>query len=243
MTEAAPAISFSRFAPHQAMLGAVGMLLDGVEVRIDEGADYRPGEGEILCKSPGVMVGYYKQDEQTADVIRHIDGERWLATGDVGTLIQNAAGMTFLKITDRKKELLKTSGGKYIAPTPIESLLKEHHLVEQAMVVGENLKFVSALIVPASDGLKAWCESNHLSWDGLEAALREPKVKEQYQKLVDRINPNFSHIEQVKKFALLPQPWEPVKSDGSDAELTPTLKLKRRVIMKKFQSEIDDMYN
>jgi long-chain acyl-CoA synthetase len=148
----------------------------------------------------------------------------------------------FLKITDRKKELLKTSGGKYVAPTPIESAFKEHYLVEQAMVVGENLKFVSALLVPSAEGLRNWCEKHNIPWNGMAEAIMNPSVINRFQMLVDRINPNFGHAEQVKKFTLLPDVWEPVKADGSDGELTPTLKLKRRVIMRKFEKEIEEMY-
>ena len=242
LTEIAPGIAFSRFEPGGAMLGAVGPMLEGVTVRIDQSEGDRPGEGEILAHSPGVMEGYYKQPDKTAEMIRYIDGKRWLATGDVGTLVDGPGGQKFLKITDRKKELLKTSGGKYVAPTPIESRFKEHHLVEQVMVVGENLKFVSALIVPAQEGLQDWCAKHDISWTSLPDMIRHPKVVERYQMLVDRVNPYFGQSEQIKKFALLPTTWEPLKADGSEAELTPTLKLKRRVILQKFSKEILDMY-
>ena len=242
LTEASPALSFNGFQPGGAMLGTVGPALDGVTLRIEAGPDFRPGEGEILAQSPGVMKGYYKQPQQTAEMIRQVDGEPWLATGDVGMLVDGPGGKKYLKITDRKKELLKTSGGKYVAPTPIESMLKEHRLVEQAMVVGENLKFVSALIVPSADGLKAWCEKHGIPWTTLEEMIRHPKVLERYWKLIERINPNFSHPEQIKKFTLLSGVWEPAKSDGSEGELTPTLKLKRRVILAKFAAEIEAMY-
>ncbi len=242
MTEVAPALSFNRLEPGTARLGTVGLLLDGVEVRLEHSPDFRPDEGEILAKTPGLMVGYYQQPEKTAEMIRQIDGEPWIATGDVGTWELGEDGRKFLKITDRKKELLKTSGGKYVAPTPIESALKEHYLVEQAMVVGENLKFVSALIVPAEEGLKDWCHRHGLAWTSLTDAIRLPEVVKRYQMLIDRINPHLSHAEQIKKFALLNAVWEPVKADGSDGELTPTLKLKRRVILQKHQREIDAMY-
>jgi len=241
LTEAAPALTFNGFNT-PAWLGSVGTILDGVTLHIEADPVYRPGEGEILAKGPGIMDGYYKQPEKTAEVIRDIDGERWFATGDIGMLVPGPDGAIFLKITDRKKELLKTSGGKYVAPTPIESIFKEHYLVEQAMVVGENLKFVSALLVPSADGLRNWCEKNSIPWSGVADAIKNPKVLHRYQMLVDRVNPHFGHAEQVKKFALLPDVWEPVKADGSDGELTPTLKLKRRVIMKKFEKEITDMY-
>ena len=244
LTEAAPAFSFSRFEPGGARLGTVGRLFEGVAVLIESGSENREGEGEIVATSPGVMLGYYKQPEKTAEVVREKDGKRWLLTGDIGMVIDASdGGDPFLKITDRKKELLKTSSGKYVAPAPIEAAFKEHFLVEQAMVVGENLKFVSALIIPSADGLREWCGRHSIAWTGLNEALSNPKVLERYQMLVDRINPNFAKFEQIKKFALLPESWEAIKKDGTDAELTPTLKLKRRVIMEKFKSVIDKMYN
>ena len=242
LTEAAPAISFNRFEPGGAMLGTVGPAVGGVEIRIEPGGDYRPGEGEVLAKSPGVMLGYYLKPDATAEMLRDIDGETWLATGDVGTLVPGPGGLQFLKITDRKKELLKTSLGKYVAPAPIEAQLREDELVEQAMVVGENLKFVSALIVPSVDALQSWCARHHIQWTDLAEVLRHPEVVARYQRLVDRLNPQFSYSEQIKKFALLPVTWEPVKPDGSDAELTPTMKLKRRVIMQKYHRDIEAMY-
>ena len=241
MTEAAPALSFSRLEPGGSMLGTVGLLLDGVEVQLEPSPDYRPGEGEILTKGPGVMAGYFKQPEKTAEVIREVNGERWLATGDIGTFVESG-GKKYLKITDRKKELLKTSHGKYIAPAPIESALKEHNLVEQAMVVGDDFKFVSALIVPAEEGLRDWCRRHNIAWTSLAEVLRLPEVQHRYEMLIERINPQFSKFEQVQKLTLLPGLWEPIKADGSDAELTPTLKLKRRVIMEKFRPEIEAMY-
>lgn len=243
LTEAAPALTFNGFKKeHPCWLGTVGPALDGVTIRLEPSPDFRPGEGEILAKSPGIMLGYYKQPDKTAEMIREIDGERWLATGDVGMFVEGPGGHQFLKITDRKKELLKTSGGKYVAPTPIESVLKEHFLVEQAMIVGENLKFVSALIVPSAEGLKNWCARHQVPFQNVAEAIRDPRVVHRYQMLVDRVNPFFSHIEQIKKFTLLPEVWEPVKPDGSEAELTPTLKLKRRVILRKFEKEIAAMY-
>lgn len=242
LSEASPALTFNEFDDVHTMLGTVGPVLEGVELRIEPSSEYRPGEGEIIATSPGIMEGYYKQPEKTAEMIRTINGERWLVTGDVGMLVDGPGGRKFLKITDRKKELIKTSGGKYVAPTPIESVFKEHRLVEQAMVVGENLKFVSVLLVPSETGLKEWCEKHDIPWTNLLDMIQNPKVLERYQMLVDRVNPFFSHPEQVKKFTLLSEQWEPVKADGSDAELTPTLKLKRRVIMKKFEKEIEQMY-
>ena len=179
---------------------------------------------------------------KTAEVFKEINGERWFMTGDIGKKIKGAGGNEFLKITDRKKELLKTSGGKYVAPAPIENKFKEDFLIEQMMVVGEKQKFVSALIVPAPEALQNWCENNGVEWTSMEDAIKNPNVLAQYQKCIDGFNPNFSHIEQIKKFALLNTTWDAVKEDGSKAELTPTMKLKRRVILEKYQGAIDDIY-
>jgi len=242
LSEVAPGLSINGFGLGEAMLGTVGSAIHGVELHIEEGPDFRPGEGEILAKSPGLMLGYYKKPEQTAEMIRVIKGERWLATGDVGMFVEGPNGKKFLKITDRKKELLKTSGGKYVAPTPIESMLKEHHLVEQAMVVGENMKFVSALIVPSLEGLQDWCKKHDVPWTTLPEMIQNPKVLHRYEMLLERVNPHFSHVDQLKKFALVSAPWEAVKTDGSEAELTPTLKMKRRVILQKCSRQIEEMY-
>ncbi len=243
LSEVSPGLSVNGFGPAEAMLGTVGTAIEGVELRIEEGADFRPGEGEILAKTPGLMLGYYKQPEQTDSIIRIIDGERWLATGDVGMFVEGTGGRKFLKITDRKKELLKTSGGKYVAPTPIESILKEHHLVEQAMVVGENMKFVSVLIVPSLEGLRDWCKKHGVEWTTLAQMIKNPKVLHRYEMLLERVNPNFSHVDQLKKFALVAETWEAIKTDGSEAELTPTLKMKRRVILQKYSRQIAEMYD
>jgi long-chain acyl-CoA synthetase len=242
MTESAPGLTFSRLDPHMAMLGAVGPALENVEIKILPTEGFKDDEGEILAKGDGIMVGYYKQPEKTAEMIRYIDGERWLATGDIGKLIEGKNGVKFLKITDRKKELLKTSLGKYVAPAPIESKLKEHRLVEQAMIVGNDVKFVSALIIPSTDGLKEWCLKHQVPWTTMHDLVQHPKVQNRYQMLLDRINPDFGHSEQVKKFALLATTWDAVKQDGTEAELTPTMKLKRRVISTKFNKEIEKMY-
>ncbi len=242
LSEAAPALSFNGFAPGDAMLGTVGKVLDGVEIRLEPDADFRPGEGEILARSPGNMLGYFKQPEKTAEMLREIDGQIWLVTGDVGRFVAGPSGGQFLKITDRKKELLKTSLGKYVAPAPIESRLKEDPLIEQAMVVGDGLKFVSALLVPAEEPLRTRCLRAGLGWSSLREMVGRAEVLAFFQKILDDVNPEFAHHEQVKKFALLPDAWEASKTDGSDAELTPTLKLKRRVILGKFKGEIEGMY-
>jgi long-chain acyl-CoA synthetase len=217
------------------MFGTVGMPWPGVELYIDASDNaYGPGEGEILAKGPNIMMGYYKKPEQTAEVI---DRDGWFHTGDVGKWVENAHGVRFLKITDRKKELLKTSGGKYIAPSPIESRLKEAFLIEQAMVVGDGQKFTSALIVPSFDQLESWCRENQVTFESREQVIREARVLAAFQAIVDDLNPSLGHIEQIKKFALVPNTW-----DVSSGELTPTMKLKRRVILDRHQQEVAEIY-
>ncbi len=235
LTETSPAISINLFEPHQAMLGSVGPILPSVTVKITEDGNYGPGEGEIMVQGPTVMVGYYNKPEDTAEVMT-ADG--WFLTGDIGKFVENNKGVKFLKITDRKKELLKTSGGKYVAPTPIESTLKEDLLVEQAMVVGDNMKFVSVIIQPTFDSLKNWCKENGIEYGSdVNAVLSNTKVKAHYQQVIDAANPQFGKVEQVKKFVLVSDVW-----GVPTGELTPTMKLKRRVILSKYQKEIDAMY-
>ncbi len=247
LTETSPALTINHFNAEGALLGTVGQAIEGVTLKIDPSdGDYKEGEGEILAKGPNIMKGYYKNPEATAAVM---DADGWFHTGDVGRIVK-AKGREFLKITDRKKELLKTSGGKYVAPAPIENKFKEDFLVEQMMVVGEKQKFVSALIVPAAEALKDWCEENGVSCEITPApyndtlfciskdTLTNPKVLAHYQTVIDGFNPGFSHIEQIKKFTLLCDPW-----DVASGELTPTMKLKRRVIRDKYKDVIAEIYN
>ena len=243
LTETSPTLTVNSLTNNDFLFGTVGPVIKGVELLIDgsEG-DYREGEGEILAYGPNVMQGYYKNPEANAAVFKEMNGKRWFRTGDIGKFVPGPGGRDFLKITDRKKELLKTSGGKYVAPAPIENRMKEDFLIEQMMVVGDKKKFVSALIVPAEEALKNWCEECGEEWKGLEETTKNPKVVEAYQKVIDKFNPEFSHIEQVKKFKLIPCQWLPIHEDGADAELTPTLKLKRRVIREKFGKDINEIY-
>ncbi len=243
LTETSPGLAVGRFEPGGAMLGTIGPSIDKVELMIDTSSGlYRDGEGEILAKGPNIMMGYYNKPEATAEVMKEIDGEQWFCTGDVGRMVEGKGGRQFLQITDRKKELLKTSGGKYVAPAPIENKLKEDFLIEQAMVVGESRKFVSALILPATEALQDWCEHKGIAWTSLEEAIQHPEVIRKYQRIIDAYNPLFSKVEQIKKFKLLSGTWEPVKSDGTEAELTPTMKLKRRVIRDKYNDAIESIY-
>lgn len=243
LTETSPGIVVGEFTKTGAILEAVGPLLRDVEVLIDSSdGNYQKDEGEILVHGPNVMQGYYNQPDKTAEVFKEIDGKRWFMTGDIGKFVKKN-GREFLQITDRKKELLKTSGGKYVAPAPIENKFKEDFLIEQMMVVGDDKKFVSALIVPAQETLKEWCKQNGVQWTSFNEVVKNPKVVQAYQEIVDKYNPEFNHIEQIKKFALIPHAWEPTKQDNTDAELTPTMKLKRRVIQHKYEREIADIYS
>ena len=187
------------------------------------------------------MMGYYNQKQKTEEVFKEIDGKRWFRTGDIGKFLKSGDNQ-FLKITDRKKELLKTSGGKYVAPAPIENALKEDFLIEQVMVVGDKRKFVSAIIIPSKEALQNWCKEHQVTNQSFADMITNEKVINCYQEIVNKYNPKFSHIEQIKKFKLLDAEWEASKKDGTDAELTPTMKLKRRVIAEKFKKDIDDMY-
>lgn len=242
LTETSPVLSLNRFDGAN-KIGTVGPVLEIVDLKfLNDNNEVVQTEGEIIVAGPNIMMGYYKQPEQTDAVFMDINGKRYFKTGDIGTLVDGPKGIKYLKITDRKKELLKTSGGKYVAPAPIESLLKEDFLIDQAMVVGDDKKFVSALITPAVDTLKSYCESESIEWTSLDKVLENPKVIERIQQTVNDVNKNFGHVEQIKKFALLPVTWEPVKADGSDSELTPTLKLKRRVISAKHIDAIERLY-
>jgi len=222
LTETSPVISVNRYDVKDRKFGTVGVVIDGVEVKIAE-------DGEILCKGPNVMMGYYKRPDLTSEAMK--DG--WFLTGDIGMIIENK----FLKITDRKKELFKTSGGKYVAPTPIESKLKESVYVEQVMVVGSERKYVGSLIVPSMPNLQEWARQNGIAETNNETLIRNPKVIDLFKNMVESFNKYFNHVEQIKKFELLPYEWS---VDGG--ELTPTLKLKRKVIMEKYKDAIERIY-
>lgn len=244
LTETSPTLTINRYGGNGALIGTVGPTIDCVDIRIDRsGGDYNPEEGEILASGPNIMQGYYKKPEATAAVLFEEEGKTWFRTGDIGKFVKGPKGLDYLKITDRKKELLKTSGGKYVAPAPIESKFKEDFLVEQIMIVGDKQKFVSALIVPSIDALKEWCQVHNITYADQAEMLSHPKVLARYQQCCDKYNPQFSHIEQVKKFTLLNTSWDATTIDGSAAELTPTMKLKRRVIREKYAKEIEQMYS
>ena len=223
LTETSPVISVNRVEVENRRFGTVGPVIPGVEVKIAE-------DGEILCKGPNVMMGYYKRPDLTAEAIT--DG--WFHTGDIGEFVDNK----YLKITDRKKEMFKTSGGKYVAPLAIESKLKESPYVEQIMVVGPEQKFVGALIVPAFQRLEEWSRQNGITVTSHEQMIKEPKVLAMYREVIEQYNVNFGHVEQIKRFELLPAEWT-----VETGEMTPKLSLRRKVVTEKFHSAIEKIYH
>ncbi len=221
LTETSPVISVNRYEVNDRKFGSVGPLINGVEVKIAE-------DGEILCKGPNVMIGYYKRPDLSAEAMA--DG--WYHTGDIGMMDGR-----FLKITDRKKELFKTSGGKYVAPLPIENKLKESIYVEQVMVVGSEKKFVGALIVPSFPSLKDWCRQHNVLATTDEEIINHPAVIAMFAELVESFNKFFNHVEQIKKFELLPHEWS-----IDTGEMTPKMSIKRKVVMEKYRDAIERIY-
>ncbi|MEY3737442.1 MAG: hypothetical protein RL544_220 [Bacteroidota bacterium] len=221
-TENSPVISVNRKAKGGTKFGTVGPVINGIQVKIES-------DGEICVAGDSVMVGYYKRPDLTAEAV--IDG--WLHTGDIGVFENDI----FLKITDRKKELFKTSGGKYVAPQPIENKCKESPFIEQFMVVGADRKFVGALIVPSFATLKHWMEEQGIAYSTNAAAVANPKVIELFNGIIAEYNTFFNHVEQVKKFALLDKEWT-VES----GEMTPKLSLKRKVVMENCKAAIESIY-
>ena len=224
MTETSPVISVNSFQ-RGIRFGSVGALIDDVEVMI-------ASDGEILVKGPNVMMGYYNNEVATKEVF---DEEGWLKTGDIGEFIEGK----YLKITDRKKEIFKTSGGKYIVPQAIENSLKESRFIEQAMVIGENQKFPAAFIVPDYAFLRAWAKRYELSFEALsnEQVIAEPAVYKRIFEEVEKVNGNLGNWEQLKKIKLLPELFS---IEGN--ELTPTLKLKRKVILEKYSRAYNEIF-
>jgi long-chain acyl-CoA synthetase len=225
LTETSPVVSVNSF-DEGIRIGTVGTLIDGVQVRIAE-------DGEILVKGPNVMIGYYNNQTATDEVI---DKDGWFHTGDIGIFQENK----FLKITDRKKEIFKTSGGKYIAPQAMENKFKESRFIEQIIVVGENEKFPSAMIVPCFAYIKEWSAKNGLNLENStnEEIAANEAVYKQIKGEVNNFNQGFGNWEQIKKFVLLPKEFT-IEGD----ELTPTLKFKRKKILAKYQKEYLEIYS
>lgn len=230
LTETSPVIAVNRLDEANRCFGTVGTVFRNVEVKIDTNGEYAEGEGEICVKGPNVMLGYYNRPDLTAEVI---DADGWFHTGDVGKFIEGK----FLKITDRKKEVFKTSGGKYIAPQPMENKFKESIFIEQIMVVGENEKFPGALIVPAFEVLEKWANNNGIEFKNRQELVNHTNVIELYESEVTKYNEGFGQWEKIKRFEIIPNEWT---IEGG--EMTPTLKLKRKPIMAKYASLVSKIY-
>ncbi|WP_068472523.1 AMP-dependent synthetase/ligase [Saccharicrinis aurantiacus] len=224
LTETAPVIAANHLSePDNLLIGSVGPVINNVEVKIDK-------DGEILVKGPNIMKGYYKEPELTKEVI---DNKGWFHTGDIGTLVDNK----FLKITDRKKEMFKTSSGKYVAPQPIENLLKESDYIEQAMVVGESEKFASALLSPNFDYLHKWAHDHKIHYRDNKELIKNKELLKVFQKEVAKTNKQIGQHEQIKRFRVVYEPWT-----SASGELSATLKLKRRVLYNKYADLLRKIY-
>ncbi len=224
MTETSPIIAANNYDSGEVMIGTVGPALPGMSVKISD-------DGEILVKGDSVMKGYYKDPKQTAETI---DKDSWLHSGDVGVLIDNK----YVKITDRKKEMFKLSSGKYVAPQIIENKLKESFFIEQLMVVGENEKFASALISPNFQFLHNWCSRHGVKFRDNKDLIANPKVITRYQKEVNEMNKSLGQTEQIKRFRLVHEEWSP-----NTGELSATLKLRRKIVFKKYQHILSEIYS
>jgi long-chain acyl-CoA synthetase len=221
LTETSPVITVNR--PDRLRPGTVGLPIEGVEVKIAP-------DGEILTRGPHVMTGYYKKPEATAEAI---DRDGWFHTGDVGALDRDG----FLVITDRKKDILITSGGKNIAPQPIESKLKTHPLVAEVVMVGNRRHFPAALVVPNFEALEKWARSKGLAFASREELSARPEVADHYAREIDLLSSDLAPFERIKKVAVMPREFS-----IETGELTPTLKVKRRVVEEKYRDVIDRLY-
>lgn len=222
LTETSPVIAVNDQRNHGFRIGTVGKPLTGVEVKIAE-------DGEILCKGPNVMMGYLNDKEKTNEVLK--DG--YFHTGDIGIVDKDG----FLKITDRKKEMFKTSGGKYIAPQLIENAMKQSRFIEQIMVIGDGEKMPAAFVQPDFEFVKQWASRKGLSLSSNEEVANSKEVRERIKEEIEAGNKKFGNYEQVKKFEITPNIWS---VDGG--EMTPTLKLKRKAIKEKYQQLYDKIY-
>lgn len=224
LTETSPIITINRSTEPDVKLGSVGVIIDGVELKIAD-------DGEILCKGHNVMMGYYKNPELTAEAF---DKDGWFLTGDIGRIEDGK----FLIVTDRKKEIFKLSNGKYVAPQSVEGRLKECIFVDQVMVVGEHEKFASAIISPNFDNLFSWCKDNDISYDSKEELIKSPELIKMISAEVIKTNKTLSAPEKILRFKLVPDEWTPCSG-----ELSPTLKLKRKFIDNKYQNILSEIYS
>lgn len=223
LTETSPIITINRTEKGKVKLGSVGMLIEGVEVKIAD-------DGEILCKGPNVMLGYYNDPALTGSVF---DEDGWFHTGDIGHIEEGR----FLMVTDRKKEIFKLSNGKFIAPQIIENMFKESPIIDQIMVVGEHEKFASALISPNFKYFDDWKASKKISFSTNEELIQQPQVQSFFSSEIDRLNKKLSPPERINRFRLVHDEWTP-----ATGELSPTLKLRRQYIHDKYRGLITQVY-
>ncbi|MBN1414978.1 MAG: long-chain fatty acid--CoA ligase [Bacteroidales bacterium] len=225
MTETSPVITTNRPpVTGEIRVGTVGPAVPGVEVKIAE-------DGEILCRGKNVMHGYYKEPEMTREVI---DNDGWFHTGDIGVMVEGK----YLKITDRKKEIFKLSSGKYVAPQLIENKLKESDFIEQAMVIGENQKFASALISPDFQYLHNWASLHNVNYRDNSELIANPTVIARFQRVVNEMNRQLGVTDQIKRFRLVQEEWT-----TTTGELSPTLKLKRKFLHEKYETLISEIFS
>jgi long-chain acyl-CoA synthetase len=224
LTETSPVLAVNYPQPGSVKLGTVGPVLTNIEIKIAP-------DGEILAKGPSIMIGYYKDPDHTKEVI---DAEGWFHTGDIGNFEDNK----YLKITDRKKEIFKLSNGKYVAPQVLENKMKESFFIDQAMILGENKKFISMLVSPNFKKLKEWSENQKIDFNNHHELIHTPKVVQHFQKEIAKVNVHLSQWEKVKKFKIVVDEWT-----HQTGELSPSLKLKRKVISKKYKALIEKFYD
>ena len=223
LTETSPVIAVNTFEENGVKFGTVGPVLKNTHVKIAE-------DHEILCKGPGVMLGYYKEPELTAEAI---DSEGWFHTGDLGRIESEG----HLKITGRKKELFKTSFGKYVSPEMIENNLKESEFIDALMVVGENQKYAAAIVVPDFAHLRSWCQIKGIPYTSNKEMIELERIKKRFHKEIHKYNKHLGATEQIKSFELLPTEWT-----VDSGELTATLKLRRSLISERYKTEIEKLF-
>lgn len=224
LTETSPVVSFNR--PESNRIGTIGQTIPGVKVRV-------AADGELLVQGDNVMQGYYQMAEETESVIRRYEDGIWFHTGDIGSIDEDG----YIRITDRKKDLIKTSLGKYIAPQPIENMIRSIPMVEQVIVIGNARKFPSALIVPAFDALKAYARTLDIKVSEHGELVRHPRIVEYFKKRIDEVTRDLAPHEKVKKIALLDEEFS-----VEGGELTPTLKVRRKFVEDKHRKVIDALY-
>ena len=223
LTETSPILAVNLPTGRGHKLGTVGTAIEGVSLKLDT-------DGEILAKGPNVMMGYYKRPDLTAEVMTE-DG--WFRTGDIGELDTEG----YLRITDRKKEIFKTAGGKYITPQAMENAFKMSSFIEQCMVAGDNQKFPVLLIQPQYDFLKSWCSRKGIDWTSPAEMIADPRIIARFQREIDATNAQFGQWEKVKKFALTPDVWS-----IAAGHVTPTLKLRRKPILQMYAGLYEGLY-